>query len=111
MRDEVLGQVDAVMFSQPARCCNLALRRDMIGGSHDETDAGVTKRDEMADGLFRCQRIVTRHSRESERCHCGIDQDDGDASFDQTGVVLVRCLRLGVQAACEHHPGHLLLEK
>ncbi len=83
----------------------------MVAGAQDEADALVAEGGEVAPALLDRDGVVAGDARKAEVFYGRVDQHDRDVARGEPPVVLVRGVGLGVQAAGEHHPGHLLLEE
>ena len=71
----------------------------------------VAEGDEVVECLLSGHRVVARHRREVEPCGGRVDEHDGQVALGELGVVAVRGVLLGVQAAGEHDARHLLVEQ
>ena len=67
--------------------------------------------DEVVECLLSGHRVVARHRREVEPGGRRVDEHDRQVALGELGVVPVRSVLLGVQAAGEHDAGHLLVEE
>ena len=105
------GMLHPVARRGGAGAVALAVARHVIRRSEEQADAAVAEGDEVVEGLLSGHRVVARHRREVEPCGGRVDEHDGQVALGELGVVAVRGVLLGVQAAGEHHARHLLVEQ
>jgi hypothetical protein len=111
MRDLVGFERNARPGGDGAGGSELAPGRLVVRRTDQDADAGVTERKQVAHGLLHGHGVVARDAREVQVLDGCVDQHRGQAPLGEAGIVLVRCVRLRVQAAYEDDAGNLLLQQ
>ena len=89
----------------------LAVAGHVVGRTEEQADRAVAEGNEVVKRLFSGHHVVARDRREVEPGGRRVDEHDGKVAFGQLGVVAVRGVLLGVQAAGEDDARHLLVEE
>ena len=84
---------------------------EVVGGAEQQPDALVAELLEVAPGLLDGDGVVGRHRRHTDARDGSVGHDGGKTQVDEPLVVRVRRVLLGVLAAGEHDPRHLLLQE